>query len=154
MLRKVITPVRSTLLRQQVFKTVRFSTATVRLAEERDVADQVADAVRIQPIPRPNESTETKRARLLYQSRKRGILESDLLLSKFAKIYLPTLNREQLEEYDDLLNEQDWDIYYWATNAEGTNPCPERWEKSPIMDMVRTIAKNEKREIMRMPDLE
>lgn len=118
------------------------------------MADKIADAVRIQPLPRHNESTETKRARLLYQSRKRGILESDLLLSKFAKIYLPKLTHEQLEEYDDLLNEQDWDIYYWATNAEGTNPCPERWEKSPIMAMVRQIAKNEAREIMRMPDLE
>lgn len=136
--------------RQQRF----FSGAAVARYAERDSADKIADVVRIQPIPRPNEATDKKRARLLYQSRKRGILESDLLLSKFAKIYLPTLTHEQLEEYDDLLNEQDWDIYYWATNAEGTNPCPERWEKSPIMAMVREIARNEAREIMRMPDLE
>ncbi|KAG1421711.1 hypothetical protein G6F57_023571 [Rhizopus arrhizus] len=32
------------------------------------------------PIPRPNETTEDKRRRLIYQSRKRGILETDLLL--------------------------------------------------------------------------
>ncbi len=32
------------------------------------------------PEPRPNESLEAKRARLLYQSKKRGILENDLIL--------------------------------------------------------------------------
>ena len=31
-------------------------------------------------VPRQREKTEVKRARLLYQSRKRGMLENDLLL--------------------------------------------------------------------------
>ncbi|KAG7704158.1 hypothetical protein KL950_004485 [Ogataea haglerorum] len=40
--------------------------------------------IKVEPLPRINESIEKKRRRLLYQSRKRGILESDLLLSRFA----------------------------------------------------------------------
>lgn len=52
------------------------------------------------PLPRPNESLETTRARLLYQSRKRGTLESDLLLSTFARDHLPTMTRAELSEYD------------------------------------------------------
>ncbi|KAF8533050.1 Flavinator of succinate dehydrogenase-domain-containing protein [Trichophaea hybrida] len=55
------------------------------------------------------------RARLLYQSRKRGILETDLLLSTFAHEHLSTMTKEQLEQYDRFLDENDWDIYYWAT---------------------------------------
>ena len=52
------------------------------------------------PIPRPNESLDSLRARLNYQSRKRGTLENDLLLSTFAKEQIVTMNRAELEEFD------------------------------------------------------
>ena len=65
------------------------------------------------------------------QSRKRGTLESDLLLSTFADARLESMNAEELREYDSFLDENDWDIYYWATQeptptsreyAEGSGP--------------------------------
>lgn len=59
-----------------------------------------ADIPAPEPLPRPNESLETTRARLLYQSRKRGTLESDLLLSTFARDHLPAMTRAELSEYD------------------------------------------------------
>jgi hypothetical protein len=49
------------------------------------------------------------------QSRKRGTLESDLLLSTFADANLATMTRAQMEQFDLFLDENDWDIYYWAT---------------------------------------
>ena len=52
------------------------------------------------PLPRPNESTDTLRARLVYQSRKRGTLESDLLLSTFARDFLSKMTHEEMQEYD------------------------------------------------------
>jgi len=54
----------------------------------------------IRPLPRYNEDERTIRARLVYQSRKRGTLESDLLLSTFAKEYLDNMSFEELREYD------------------------------------------------------
>ncbi|VUC27673.1 unnamed protein product [Clonostachys rosea] len=80
---------------------------------------------RVAPLRRVGEDDKTKRARLLYQSRKRGTLESDLLLSTFAATHLPTMSSQQLQEYDLLMDENDWDIYYWATQRESlssTNP--------------------------------
>ncbi|OAA77218.1 TPR repeat protein [Akanthomyces lecanii RCEF 1005] len=80
---------------------------------------------RVEPLRRVGETDSTKRARLLYQSRKRGILESDLVLSTFAAAHLPTMTTAQLTEYDLFLDENDWDIYYWATQHEpssSTNP--------------------------------
>lgn len=65
------------------------------------------------------------------QSRKRGTLESDLLLSTFADANLATMTPKQLQQYDLFLDENDWDIYYWATQeptptssetAEGGDP--------------------------------
>jgi succinate dehydrogenase flavin-adding protein (antitoxin of CptAB toxin-antitoxin module) len=40
------------------------------------------------------------RARLVYMSRKRGILETDLLLSTFASEKLPSMDADELKEYD------------------------------------------------------
>lgn len=65
------------------------------------------------------------------QSRKRGTLESDLLLSTFADANLSKMSHQQLQQYDLFLDENDWDIYYWATQepsqtsretAEGGGP--------------------------------
>lgn len=52
------------------------------------------------PLPRPDEKEDTLRARLTYQSRKRGILECDLLLSTFAREELSTMSHVDLMEYD------------------------------------------------------
>lgn len=109
--------------------------------------------IKIEPLPRIGELPETKRARLLYQSRKRGILEMDLLLSRFAERYLKTMTVAEMEEYDQLLDEQDWDIYYWATKNEYMKPCPEKWEKSELMAKLRELAENKKRDLLRMPEL-
>lgn len=109
--------------------------------------------MKIEPITRTGETIEIKRARLVYQSRKRGILESDLLLSRFAKKYLNTLSEAELDEYDKLLDEPDWDIYYWATKNYDVTPLPEKWQKSKILKMLQEESQNKEREIMRMPEL-
>jgi len=51
----------------------------------------------------------------LDQSRKRGTLESDLLMSTFADAQLQNMTKDQMIQYDLFLDENDWDIYYWAT---------------------------------------
>ncbi|KAM7020051.1 succinate dehydrogenase assembly factor 2, mitochondrial isoform 1-T1 [Passerculus sandwichensis] len=109
------------------------------------------------PLPpwqeRPDEPLDTKRARLLYESRKRGMLENCILLSLFAKENLARMSEEQLNRYDRLINEpsNDWDIYYWATEAK---PTPAEFD-TDVMAMLREFAKNRNREQrLRQPDLE
>ncbi|KAI1439144.1 Flavinator of succinate dehydrogenase-domain-containing protein [Xylaria sp. CBS 124048] len=93
-------------------------------SHEMEVGELEGATVTIEPLRRVGEDEKTMRARLVYQSRKRGILETDLLLSTFADEYLPTMTREQMAEYDLFLDENDWDIYYWATQEEPVNPNP------------------------------
>ena len=59
---------------------------------------------------------------MIDQSRKRGTLESDLLMSTFASENLAKMSKSQLEQYDLFLDENDWDIYYWATQSEANTP--------------------------------
>ncbi|KAF8889620.1 Flavinator of succinate dehydrogenase-domain-containing protein [Infundibulicybe gibba] len=102
------------------------------------------------PLLRPNEPVTTLRARLVYQSRKRGTLESDLLLSTFARDFLGSMSESELKEYDKLLDEADWDIYYWST---GKRAPPERWANSAILGKLAVHAKNEGKVVRRMPSL-
>jgi len=89
---------------------------------------------KIEPLRRTGEDANTMRARLLYQSRKRGTLESDLLMSTFAEAHLREMTMAQMRQLDLFLDENDWDIYYWATQeptptsqeaAEGAGAGPQ-----------------------------
>ncbi|TFK02298.1 T-cell activation Rho GTPase-activating protein [Platysternon megacephalum] len=149
-------------------------------------ADSRKDLLEI-PLPpwqeRPSEPLQAKRARLLYESRKRGMLENCLLLSispgapwlcrgspfphggeprlplgsgpgpvLFSE-NLNSMTERQLNLYDRLINEpsNDWDIYYWATEAK---PTPEVFEND-VMVMLREFTKNKNKEQrLRQPDLE
>ncbi|GLB42091.1 putative plays an essential role in the assembly of succinate dehydrogenase (SDH), an enzyme complex (also referred to as respiratory complex II) that is a component of both the tricarboxylic acid (TCA) cycle and the mitochondrial electron transport chain, and which couples the oxidation of succinate to fumarate with the reduction of ubiquinone (coenzyme Q) to ubiquinol [Lyophyllum shimeji] len=134
-----------------------FSASTLRRADPwplphtpEHLASTAHEDVQPTPVPRPNESADTLRARLHYQSRKRGTLESDLLLSTFARDNLSTMSEAELREYDRLLDEPDWDIYYWAT---GKRTPPERWGDSEILRRLAVHAKNEGKVVRRMPAL-
>ncbi|KAI9813636.1 MAG: succinate dehydrogenase assembly factor 2 [Pycnora praestabilis] len=83
--------------------------------EDIGVGEMEGAKFKIEPLRRTGEDANTMRARLLYQSRKRGTLESDLLLSTFADTNLPKMSTKQLQQYDLFLDENDWDIYYWTT---------------------------------------
>ncbi|CAL8089428.1 unnamed protein product [Calicophoron daubneyi] len=87
-----------------------------------------------------SETEDVKRARLIYESRKRGNLENGILLSTFADEHLDRFNSEQLSDYDALINlpDNEWDIYYWATGAQ---PVPEMF-RTEVFEMLREFVKN------------
>jgi succinate dehydrogenase assembly factor 2 len=72
------------------------------------LSPEVTDARRFSetetPLPprtlRENETIAAMRSRLVYQSRKRGMLEGDLLLSTFATENLSSMSEKELIEYD------------------------------------------------------
>jgi hypothetical protein len=108
---------------------------SMMLDGEMAVGEMEGGKFRIEPLRRTGEDANTTRARLLCshgpipiarvkqytenfsidQSRKRGTLESDLLMSTFAEAHLRDMTPAQLEQFDLFLDENDWDIYYWAT---------------------------------------
>ncbi|GMK59020.1 hypothetical protein CspeluHIS016_0700350 [Cutaneotrichosporon spelunceum] len=103
------------------------------------------------PLDRTGEQPAALRARLIYQTRKRGILETDLLLSTFARDFLPAMSVDEMQQFDKLLDEPDWDIYYWAIEKR---PAPERWAETALLAKLRKHARNEGRVVRLMPNLE
>ncbi|KCV67524.1 hypothetical protein H696_06043 [Fonticula alba] len=112
--------------------------------------DEYIPPFQLRPAPRPNEPIDNKRKRLLWESRKRGILENDLILGTFAKRHLDELDDTELEQYDRLLDENDWDIYYWATERR---PVPPEFADTRVLALIRHIARNPEGEVRAMPEL-
>ncbi|KAJ2357755.1 Succinate dehydrogenase assembly factor 2 mitochondrial [Coemansia erecta] len=120
------------------------------MKDRKDMKDETPD-FGLQRKPRANEDTGTMRRRLLYQMRKRGILETDLLLSTFAAQHLSGLTRAELSDLDALLSNIDWDIFYWAT---GKTQAPDNVASMPVFQKLREHASKRGTTIERMPDLE
>ena len=68
------------------------------------------------------ESREARLKRMKMRSMRRGTKEMDLILVRFAEARLATMDAVALEAYDDLLRENDQDLYQWIsgqTDAPG-----------------------------------
>jgi succinate dehydrogenase assembly factor 2 len=74
-----------------------------------------------------------------------------LLFSTYAQIHLADMTAEQLEEYDRLLDENDWDLYYWTA---GEKPTPDRWLSSRVLADLKIHFRNESKKILTMPALD
>jgi len=91
-----------------------------------------------------DETREIKAKRLLWQSRKRGISENDLLLSTWFKTAEPEMSDEDLDTYSKLINSDvnEWDLFYWISK---TKPVPEEYD-TKIMRSLQKHCANDKRE--------
>lgn len=72
-----------------------------------------------------SETTEAMRKRLRMRSMRRGIKEMDLILSAYADASLVQMTDADLALYDQLLAENDHDIYGWVG---GQFPVPPHYE--------------------------
>jgi antitoxin CptB len=79
------------------------------------------------------DDTSVRRKRVLYRSRYRGFLESDLLLERFVRANLVSLSASRLDELEALLDEDDEEIWAWVT---GQAPIPARHDNE-IMTLLR-----------------
>lgn len=78
------------------------------------------------------ETPEIRLKRLRLRSWRRGIKEMDLILGPFADSELAELDAATLDSYERLLEENDWDLYYWVTGARET--------PGPYAPLIRRVA--------------
>lgn len=72
----------------------------------------------IEPIGAPDELIENKRKRLVFRSYHRGTKEMDLILGSFASAHVAEFSVQELADYDELLRNNDPDLYNWVTRKE------------------------------------
>ncbi|RQM15922.1 hypothetical protein DD237_006225 [Peronospora effusa] len=76
---------------------------------------------------------EANRKRIIYRSKQRGWLEVDLLLGRWAGQNVMQLSRDELQQYEDILNEETIDIFNYIS---GKNDVPERLN-TPMMKRLQ-----------------
>lgn len=64
-----------------------------------------------------HQTSDIRRRRLYYRSWHRGCKETDVILGHFADTALNSLPEESLDLYEELLEEQDLDIWNWLIGA-------------------------------------
>ncbi|SPJ24869.1 succinate dehydrogenase assembly factor 2 [Palleronia abyssalis] len=73
--------------------------------------------------------------RLRMRSMRRGIKEMDLILSAYAEERLAELDGPTLALYDEMLSENDQDLYRWVSGQED---APERY--AALIGDIRTVS--------------
>lgn len=72
------------------------------------------------------ESEDTiRRKRMLWSSRKRGRVETELFFGSFATEYIWKLDEKELNEFEAILEETDYDLYNWVLNLK---PVPKEYQ--------------------------
>lgn len=69
------------------------------------------------------DAVAARRRRLKFRSWHRGTRESDLLIGSFADAHIDNFSVEQLDRFEEILKEEDPDIYDWMN---GRAPLPAR----------------------------
>ncbi len=64
------------------------------------------------------EILENKRKRLIFRSGHRGMKEMDLIMGSFAEKHVPDFTPEELDIYEELLENTDPEMYGWITGRE------------------------------------
>ena len=77
---------------------------------------------------------DNKRRKLIFRSDHRGTKEMDLLLGTFAKKHVPHMSESELDQFEEILKENDPNLYNWITGKEEE---PDN-VKSPLFDRLKS----------------
>jgi antitoxin CptB len=69
----------------------------------------------------PPANLTDRQKKLLFRAWHRGTREADLMVGRFAQIYVPTLDEAGMDIFEEFLDENDPDIFDWVT---GKTPLP------------------------------
>lgn len=80
----------------------------------------------------------TRLQKLKFRAWRRGFREADLILGPFADLHVHTLNAEQLDTFERLLEVPDQDLYEWIVERQ---PTPAAHD-TEIMRMIKAFRDN------------
>jgi antitoxin CptB len=75
---------------------------------------------------------ETRRKMLRFRAWRRGFREMDLLMGSFADARIATFDAAALDEFEQLLEVPDWEVYAWLVGQE---PVPAE-RSGPVLDQL------------------
>ncbi len=84
-----------------------------------------------------NHSLDIRKKRLRYLSSHTGTRETDILLGGFVTSYGKSLNREEVEVLEELLDlSNDLDVLKWITER---SPAPKRFQSNTLNKIITFV---------------
>ncbi len=74
-----------------------------------------------------------KRKKLKFRSWHRGTREIDLILGKFADAHVFDFSEDELNQYEEILINNDPDLYNWIT---GKDPVPSDYSSDVMQKLI------------------
>lgn len=84
---------------------------------------------------RSSSDLDIRRRKALFRSWHRGIREMDLVLGRFADAEIGNLSDAELDEYEQLMEVPDRDLFQWLTGEVAT---PENYA-TPVFARIRAF---------------
>ena len=69
---------------------------------------------------------------MLYRAKQRGFLELDLLVGQWAERHVPTMGRDRLDAFQQVLEQENPDMFKWIT---GQAPAPPHMLQNPVFQV-------------------
>ena len=80
------------------------------------------------------------RKKLIFRAWHRGTREMDIIMGRFAESHVPSFDDARLRQFEELLGENDPDLYDWLVGKE---TAPERCDHA-VMQALRDFHLNKK----------
>lgn len=77
---------------------------------------------------------EIFRKKIRYLATRRGIVENEILFGEFINTHFDKLQQAEVNLFNDLLQEYDWDIFAWITEQR---KVPEKYADSSLIKWLK-----------------
>ncbi len=67
---------------------------------------------------RSSEGLDVRRRRLLFRAWRRGVRETDLIVGRFADVYIDKFDEPALDQFERLIEVPNESLYAWVVGAE------------------------------------
>ena len=78
---------------------------------------------------------DIRRNKLRFRAWRRGFREADLILGAFADAHLPSMQIEELDAFETLIDQPDHDLYGWIIGRDET---PDAF-RGDMLDRIRVF---------------
>jgi len=105
-------------------------------------SDMTKDGKEDDPVSRSELELQVRRKRLVYRAKQRGWLEVDLLLGTWASKNVPSLDMDELNQFEDFVNLETIDIYNIITLRSDVPDIFKRENGDGVVEQIQEWARS------------
>jgi antitoxin CptB len=81
---------------------------------------------------RSSEGLDDRRKRLLFRAWRRGVRETDLIVGRFADVYIERFDEAALDDFERLIEVPNAELYHWVS---GEAAAPAEHDTAVLRDL-------------------